>query len=113
MNAKPALKARLKVRRGAPGEAAHLQTWEVPFEDGQTVLDALRWIRAHADPTLALRYSCINANACKQCMMRVDGKTVYACLVRLVPDEMLVEPLAKKELLRDLVTGIAPGDERL
>jgi succinate dehydrogenase/fumarate reductase-like Fe-S protein len=106
-------KAVLTVRRGAPGEAAQAQSWEVPFDQGQTVLDALRWIRVHADPTLAFRYSCISANACKECMMRVDGKTVYACLTRLETREMLVEPLSKKDLVRDLVTAIAPSDERL
>ena len=106
-------KAVLTVRRGAPGEAAQAQSWEVPFEQGQTVLDALRWIRVHADPTLAFRYSCISANACKECMMQVDGKTVYACLTRLETREMLVEPLSKKDLVRDLVTAIAPSDERL
>lgn len=113
MNLKSAMTATLTVRRGAPGEASRLQSWQVPFEDGQTVLDALRWIRIHADPTLAFRYSCINANACKECMLQVDGKTVYACLARLAPRELRVEPLAKKELVRDLVTEIAPGDERL
>ena len=85
----------------------------MPFEPGQTVLDALRWIRVHRDPGLAIRFSCINANACKECMMDVDGKTVYACTTRLVEGEMKVEPLPNKELVRDLVTEIAPPDERL
>ena len=85
----------------------------MPFEPGQTVLDALRWIREHRDPGLAIRFSCINANACKECMMDVDGKTVYACTTRLAEREMVVEPLPNKELVRDLVTEIAPPDERL
>lgn len=85
----------------------------MPFEPGQTVLDGVRWIRAHLDPQLAIRYSCINANACKECMVRVDGKTVYACLTRLREGEMLVEPLPNKALVKDLVTEIAPPDERL
>ena len=63
---------------------------------GQTVLDGLRWIRAQRDPSLAIRFSCINANACKECMMRVDGKTVYACTTRLVAGEMRLEPLPNK-----------------
>jgi succinate dehydrogenase/fumarate reductase-like Fe-S protein len=105
--------ARLRVWRGSPGEPGRYEEFEFPFEPGQTVLDALRWIRAHHDPGLAIRFSCINANACKECMMRVDGKTVYACLERLAPREMLVEPLPNKQLVRDLVTEIAPPDERL
>ena len=103
----------LTVRRGAAEEAGFLQSWDVPFETGQTVLDGLRWIRIHADPTLAFRFSCISASACKECLMQLDGRTVYACLERLAPREMLLEPLPKKALVRDLVTEIAPSDERL
>jgi succinate dehydrogenase/fumarate reductase-like Fe-S protein len=105
--------AKLTVRRGAPGEEPRFERYEVPFEPGQSVLDALRWIRAQHDPTMAIRYSCINANACKECMMQVDGKTVYACLARLESREMRVDPLPNKALVRDLVTEIAPSDERL
>ena len=107
------MKARLRIRRGAPGTAGRFELHEVPFEPGQTVLDALRWIRIHRDPSLAIRFSCINANACKECMMQVDGKTVYACTARLEAREMTVDPLPNKTLVRDLVTEIAPSDERL
>ena len=102
-----ALVAKLKIQRG--GRYEH---FDVPFEAGQTVLDGLRWIRVHVDPSLAIRYSCINANACKECMIQVDGKTVYACTTRLVDGEMTLEPLPNKTLIKDLVTEIAPPDER-
>ena len=107
------MKATLVIRRGAPGEPSREATWEIPFEPGQSVLDALRWIRSQRDPTLAIRYSCTNANSCKECMVRVDGKTVYACTTRLREGSMKIEPLPNKALLRDLVTEIAPPDERL
>lgn len=106
-------RATLIVRRGAPGETPREESWDVPFEPGQSVLDGLRWIRSHHDPSLAIRYSCTNANTCKECMVRLDGKTVYACTARLRPDTMRIEPLPNKALLRDLVTEIAPRDERL
>jgi len=106
------LLAKVRVRRGAPGEAARFEAFEVPFEPGQTVLDGLRWIRVHKDPSLAIRFSCINANACKECMIRVDGKTVYACTTRLVEGDTTLEPLPNKALIKDLVTEIAPPDER-
>jgi succinate dehydrogenase/fumarate reductase-like Fe-S protein len=105
--------AHLKIRRGSPGEAPRYEQYDVPFESGQSILDGLRWVRVHHDPTLAVRYSCINANACKECMMQVDGKTVYACTARLEEREMTVDPLPNKALVRDLVTEIAPSDERL
>lgn len=85
----------------------------MPFELGQSVLDGLRWIRATHDPSLAIRYSCINANACKECVMTLDGKTIYACTARMVEGDMHLAPLSNKPLVRDLVTEIAPPDERL
>jgi succinate dehydrogenase/fumarate reductase-like Fe-S protein len=106
-------RAQLKIWRGSDRAAGRWETYEVPFDPGQSVLDGLRWIRAHRDPSLAIRFSCINANACKECMIELDGKTVYACTARLEPREMTLAPLSNKTLLRDLVTDIAPPAERL
>ena len=104
--------ATLKIWRGLEASAGRWETYEVPFEAGQSLLDGLRWIRAHRDPTLAIRFSCINANACKECMVELDDETVYACTARLQAREMTVAPLSNKKLLRDLVTEIAPPTER-
>jgi succinate dehydrogenase/fumarate reductase-like Fe-S protein len=105
--------AKLKVWRGESVAAGRWEQHDVPFEPGQSVLDALRWIRANRDPSLAIRFSCINANACKECMVELDGRTVYACTARLEARPMMVAPLSNKPLVRDLVTDIAPPAERL
>ena len=105
-------RARLKIWRGLDRAAGRWETYEVPFEPGQSVLDGLRWIRSQREPSLAIRFSCINANACKECMIQVDGETVYACTARLEPREMTLTPLPNKKLIRDLVTEIAPPSER-
>jgi succinate dehydrogenase/fumarate reductase-like Fe-S protein len=104
--------ATLKIWRGLDRKAGHWDTYEVPFEPGQSVLDGVRWVRQHADPSLAIRFSCINANACKECMIELDGRTVYACTARLEAREMTLAPLSNKILVRDLVTEIAPPAER-
>ena len=104
--------ATLKIWRGLNANAGRWESYAVPFEPGQSVLDGLRWIRINRDPTLAIRFSCINANACKECMIELDGKTVYACTARLQPGEMTLAPLSNKTLVRDLVTEIAPPAER-
>jgi succinate dehydrogenase/fumarate reductase-like Fe-S protein len=106
------MKATLRIWRGLDAASGRFESYEVPFEPGQSVLDGLRWIRANRDPALAIRFSCINANACKECMMELDGATVYACTARLEPREMVVTPLHNKKLVRDLVTEIAPPAER-
>ena len=104
--------ATLKILRGQDKAHGRWETHQVPFERGQSVLDGLRWIRVNKDPTLAIRFSCINANACKECMIQLDGETVYACTARLEPREMTLTPLPNKTLIRDLVTEIAPPSER-
>ena len=104
--------ATLKIWRGQDKAEGRWETHAVPYEPGQSVLDGLRWIRVNKDPSLAIRFSCINANACKECMMELDGETVYACTARLEPRPMTVAPLPNKMLVRDLVTEIAPPAER-
>jgi succinate dehydrogenase/fumarate reductase-like Fe-S protein len=104
--------ATLKIWRGLDKDQGRWESLAVPFEHGQSVLDGLRWIRVNKDPSLAIRFSCINANACKECMMEVDGETVYACTARLESREMTLTPLSNKKLVRDLVTEIAPPAER-
>lgn len=106
-------RATLRIRRGGAGEEARYQEYEVPYEDGMSVLDALRWIRTHRDSTLAIRYSCINANACKTCMALVNGAVEYTCIARLNTGAITVEPLPKRPLIRDLVTDIVPDEEKL
>jgi succinate dehydrogenase/fumarate reductase-like Fe-S protein len=106
--------ARLRICRGTSGEPPRYQEFAVPFEDGATVLDALIWIRRHRDPSLAMRYSCINANVCKECTIAIDGNVDYACTTRLQPGAvMTLEPLPGKAVLRDLVTETRPPRERL
>ena len=107
------MKATLAIQRGLPGEAPHIDSFEIDFEAGQSILDGLRTLRREVDPTLAFRFACINANACKECMTQIDGVIDYACTVRLKEGVTRLAPLPKKALVRDLVTEIAPPDERL
>ena len=106
--------AQLKVSRGVVDGPVRYDEFAVPFEDGATVLDALIWVRTHRDPSLALRYSCINANVCKECTIAIDGKVAYACTTRLVTGRaMVLDPLPGKPRLRDLVSETRPPRERL
>ncbi len=107
------MKALLAIHRGPPEGTPRVDTFEIEFEHGQSVLDGLRLIRRDQDPSLAFRFSCINANACKECMMLIDEEVEYACTARLKEGTTVLAPLPKKALIRDLVTEIAPPDERL
>jgi succinate dehydrogenase/fumarate reductase-like Fe-S protein len=107
--------ARLRVRRGSGDDPApRYDAFAVPFEEGATVLDALLWVRAQRDPSLAIRYSCINANVCKECTIAIDGRIAYACTTRLSAGAaMTLDPLPGKAQLRDLVTDTLPPREKL
>jgi succinate dehydrogenase/fumarate reductase-like Fe-S protein len=105
--------ARLKVFRGNDRAAGCYQEYEVAFEDGDSVLDGLVRIRLHDDPTLAVRFSCFNANVCKECSMLINGEVQYACVAKLTESLTQVEPLPKVPLLRDLITDTLAKKERL
>ena len=103
----------ITLQRGTPGEESRTETYDVPYREGMSVLDAVVWIRTNVDSSIAFRYSCVNANACKECMVSVNGKTEYACTARLAPEGTSVGPLTNKTLIRDLVTDIVPPKENL
>ena len=103
----------LKIFRGKNRDSNDFNFFEVPFNEGASILDALTWIRENLDESLAFRYSCINANACKECMVLVNGKTKYSCTTRLTKEITILEPLLNKDLIRDLVTDIVPPKEKI
>ena len=103
----------ITVKRGVQNEKPHFEVYHVPYREGMSVLDAIMWIRTNIDSSLAVRYSCINANACKECMVMVDGKTQYACTTRLLHGDTIIDPLSNKALIKDLVTDIVPPKENL
>jgi len=105
--------ARLRVFRGSDRAAGCYRDYDVTFEDGDSVLDGLTRVRAHEDPTLAVRFSCFNANVCKECGMLIDGKVEYACVAKLTDGITQVDPLPKVPILRDLVTDTLAKKERL
>ena len=105
--------AELNIFRGTNGTKPELETFKVPFQQGASILDALIWINENVDESLSFRYSCINANACKECMMIIDGQVEYACLKKLQKSGSKLEPLPNKTLIKDLVTDIVPPKEKL
>ena len=106
------LNAELYIFRGTACTNSKFETFNVPFQQGASILDALIWINDNVDETLSFRYSCINANACKECMMLIDGGVEYACLKKLQEKKSKLQPLPNKKLIKDLVTDIVPPKEK-
>ena len=105
--------ATLVVTRGVGEALSHEQSFEVPFEDGASVLDGLIWIRENSDPTLAFRFSCISANVCKECVISIDGTRDYACTSKLQSGTTQLAPLPNKVRLRDLACDTVPKKEKV
>jgi succinate dehydrogenase/fumarate reductase iron-sulfur protein len=80
--------------------------FDVPEEDGNTVLGVLLYIREHLDSGLAFRFSCRD-RACGLCAVEVDGRPAMACRTR-AGDGMRVAPLRNLAVIRDLVIDRRP-----
>ena len=104
---------RLRIWRGTSREEGGHQEFEITFEDGETVLDGLTALRRDSVPDLAVRFSCFNANVCKECTMLIDGEVQYACIAKLHTGEMQIDPLPNRPLLRDLITDTLSNKEKI
>lgn len=96
---------RLRVFRYRRGDAApHHDEFDVPVRRRTSLLDALRWIQLHVDPSLCLRHSCLHAS-CGTCGVRVNGREALACVtfIRDLGGTITVEPEANIPVLADLV----------
>lgn|GEM_PF-110298 len=112
----PLTTRRLAVSRWKPGWPEPVPVeYEVIVEPGTTVLDALRAVRWHDDPTLTLRHSCCHSS-CGTCGLRVNGAEVLGCVTGLddLPDGVVkVEPIANAPVLSDLVVDMTELYTRL
>jgi succinate dehydrogenase iron-sulfur subunit len=105
----------LRVFRFKRGEdAPRFEEHDVPVTDQTTVLEALRWIRVHHDPSFGIRHSCYHAS-CGTCGMLVNGREALACVTRLSSlgdGSVTIEPIANLPVLEDLVVDMEPFFER-
>ena len=81
------------------------EIYEVPPEgwDGMKVIDTLRYIYENFDPGLSFREPC-RQQLCGACTMVVNKKPVLACDA-FSEKEMIIEPIPRRKVIKDLVTG--------
>jgi succinate dehydrogenase / fumarate reductase iron-sulfur subunit len=105
----------LKIRRYDP-EVAPEAVWEsfqVPVEKGDRLLDALHHIKWYLDGSLTFRRSCAHG-VCGSDAMRVNGVNRLACkvlvkdLVSRAGDAITVEPIKGLPVEKDLVVDMEP-----
>ncbi|MBD3405874.1 MAG: succinate dehydrogenase/fumarate reductase iron-sulfur subunit [Candidatus Lokiarchaeota archaeon] len=91
----------------------YFQDFDVEYEPGMTVLDALLFIQDKFDSSLAFRWEC-RGGQCGSCAVRVNGTARIACRTKVNPEEKLVlEPLEKLPIIKDLVNDISQVTYRI
>ncbi|NNU80983.1 succinate dehydrogenase/fumarate reductase iron-sulfur subunit [Halovulum dunhuangense] len=98
------------VWRGSTSGGA-TQSFEVPAQDSQTVLDVVSWIQQYADPTLTYRFAC-RVGMCGSCAMMVNGVPRWTCRTHVSKvvegNSLRIEPLRNLPVIKDLATDMDP-----
>jgi succinate dehydrogenase / fumarate reductase iron-sulfur subunit len=106
---------RFKVKRFNPERdtAPHWESYDVPLEPTDRVLDGLHYIKWYLDGTLALRRSCAHG-ICGSDAMLINGRNQLACkvLIRDVGREVSIEPIRGLQVIKDLVVDMEPFFEK-
>jgi succinate dehydrogenase / fumarate reductase iron-sulfur subunit len=101
----------LKLRRFNPEVDAepHWETYDVPAEPTDRLLDLLHYVKWNVDGTLTFRRSCAHG-ICGSDAMRINGVNRLACkvLVKDLPDTVMVEPLKGLPVEKDLLVDMEP-----
>lgn len=101
----------LKIRRFDPefADEAHWESYQVPFDPSDRLLDAIMWVKWNVDGSLALRRSCAHG-VCGSDAMRVNGVNRLACkvLVKDLGSEITIEPIKGLPVEKDLIVDMEP-----
>ena len=101
----------LRVRRFNPetDQASHVETYQVPAEPMDRVLDLLHYVKWNIDGSLTFRRSCAHG-VCGSDAMLINGANRLACkvLVRELGQQISVEPLRGLKVNKDLLVDMDP-----
>ncbi|WP_267163110.1 succinate dehydrogenase/fumarate reductase iron-sulfur subunit [Halovenus salina] len=88
-------------------EEPRFDSFEVPFFEGMTALDALIYARDTYDSSLTFRHSCRQA-VCGSDALFINGKQRLGCKTQMVDLEwpIRIEPLPHQEVVKDLVVDM-------
>ncbi len=106
------MKLTLKIKR-----QDKFETFEIPYKEGMTLLDALNYIKEYIDPSLSYRQFC-RAGICGTCALNVNGFPKLVCKEQALPyalDEspVILEPLNNADVIKDLVVDTSTIAKRI
>ena len=80
------------------------QRYDVPFEEGLSAMDVLDYIYQNLDSTLAYYdHAGCSLGICGKCTARINGKPGLLCQTPVGDGDLILEPLKKDRVLKDLV----------
>ncbi len=92
------------------GKQGAFQSFQVPRQENQTILDVVTWIQQNEDPTLSYRYAC-RIGMCGSCAMMVNGKPRWTCRTHvkraLDQGRLQIAPLRNLPVIKDLATDMS------
>ena len=99
----------VQVSRGSE-KHSEFQTFEVPEQENQTVLDLVTYIQEYIDPTLSYRFAC-RVGMCGSCGMMVNGEPRWTCrthVKKVLGSSKTIEvgPLKNLPVIKDLVVDM-------
>lgn len=87
------------------------ESFQVPGQESQTILDVIVWIQQKIDSSLAYRYAC-RVGMCGSCAMMVNGQPRWTCrthVQKVAQDNRIeVAPLRNLPVIKDLATDMDP-----
>ena len=99
----------MEVRVWRGGATGAFESFEVPRQPSQTVLDVVTHIQRHLDPTLSYRFAC-RVGMCGSCAMTVNGKPRWTCRTHVdkvaASGRLEIAPLANLPVVKDLVADM-------
>ena len=107
------IKTRVQRYNPDKDDGPYFQEFDVEYEQGMTVLDALLQIQDRFDSSLAFRWEC-RGGQCGSCAVRVNGTARISCRTKVEPNGPLqLEPLEKMPIIKDLVSDMAQVEYRV
>jgi succinate dehydrogenase / fumarate reductase iron-sulfur subunit len=112
------MKVSFKILRSQPNQSAHLETYTLEVEKGNTILDCLNRIKWEVDGSLTFRKNCRNT-ICGSCAMKINGRSALACKQNVGYElehfpqfsaeklpEIAIAPLGNLPVVKDLVVDM-------
>ena len=99
----------MEVRVWRGDATGRFESFEVPRQPSQTVLDVVTHIQRHLDPTLSYRFAC-RVGMCGSCAMTVNGTPRWTCRTHVdkvaASGRLEIAPLANLPVVKDLVADM-------